>query len=477
MNRKQCAFLALSLVFLGICLLGGAGGCGHDDSTAATPVTATVATPEPPEPNDIVGLKTALDDLNVIMGNFQKKKNDIETAIKTLEKEVVDFYQEMAATPDPLDQDNLVVTIATNEFFTEQLQKYRRDLLASISDLRRDIRNYQSAITAQKGYGDKAEIKKIFEQLHRSQSQYRPAADRLMPDRTGIKPEELEQRKQAIWQQFQKGEKKQTKSGLVVTTTSAIERAERRAAFNDNQTNSEIWAEMCEGIFERTSQLTALTKKASECICSRHPDTLNLNQVRWIDYGVRIPAPTETEDVYYPLEIKEELCCWQVSRVRLNALPRLYPDLARFLTSSDIQELSLDSVTSLSAQTSECFRSWRGSSLSLNGLTELSPQAAEHLSQWNYNSQRGVLSLNGLTELTSTTAKFLTRWQGKDLFLQGLITVPDNVQPYFNRFSGTIHLRPEVLAVTYPTPTPKPKPELRTAPKRHRLFFWKNEGR
>jgi hypothetical protein len=78
------------------------------------------------------------------------------------------------------------------------------------------------------------------------------------------------------------------------------------------------------------------------------------------------------------------------------------------------RDLSLNGLTTLSAEAAKALSQHRALGLRLNGLTTLSEEAAKALSQ-----SKGFLSLNGLTTLPADAARALGQHQG-DLSLAGL---------------------------------------------------------
>jgi hypothetical protein len=75
-------------------------------------------------------------------------------------------------------------------------------------------------------------------------------------------------------------------------------------------------------------------------------------------------------------------------------------------------ELSLDSLTSLSTDAARVLADFKGRSLSLDGLKTLSPEAARALSAFEGKSLR----LNGLSAICPATARALRSFKGTGMW-------------------------------------------------------------
>lgn len=487
------------LICFYVCMILAMSGC-KDTGVVTPPSSPTTAN----EPSSIPDLEKELIKLQEIKQKLEGKKAEAEKAVAEFRLDIQSIRQELMhvdADIRDIATNNRLENIATYEIYVERITEHRTNLLASVDGITRDEKNYVGAIRAQKALGDnKAEMAQLMADLRAVQTKYRPTADQLVLDRAGVSRTEVEERKQQVWDdierqravQHEREEKERTarevKARTDQETAEAVKQkklqADRTAAYRHNQ---EIWDEICEGVFVRVAELTALSARAAECFL-RSPEetaarktapqfattsgghvrieglitdefslvrptpppdpqhytekTLRLDNMESLnadaaEHLVRLQVDTLSLNqlTYLEQDGRKYFFLCQAKNLELNNLPALPPELAKYLFQSKVNNLSLDGITSLSSEASDYIPNWRGQTLSLNGLATCSPAVAENLSHW----KGGTLSLNGLATLTPATAKFLTRWQGQILYLKGLREAPDNVRSYFSRFKGGVY--------------------------------------
>jgi transposase-like protein len=99
------------------------------------------------------------------------------------------------------------------------------------------------------------------------------------------------------------------------------------------------------------------------------------------------------------------------------------------------ENLSLNSLTSLSDTAAKYLSKHNGIHLSLNGLTSLSDTAAGHLSKHSGN----LLSLRGLTSLSEIAAEHLSEHEGF-LDLAGLTSISKPIAETLSKHKGHVYL-------------------------------------
>jgi hypothetical protein len=134
----------------------------------------------------------------------------------------------------------------------------------------------------------------------------------------------------------------------------AIKGSNGRATAKLSGANKAISTEICQGDFDRISQLTALNTETAACLAQWHGKDLYLNGITELSIAAA-----------------KALVEWPGEWLSLNGLREISPEIA--------QQLSL----------------WPGKRLSLNGLSNLSNQATAHLSKFSGDQ----LELVGLAKI------------------------------------------------------------------------------
>jgi hypothetical protein len=89
-------------------------------------------------------------------------------------------------------------------------------------------------------------------------------------------------------------------------------------------------------------------------------------------------------------------------------------------------------VTQLTPESAKCIAQWSGKDLYLNGLITLPPSVAKTIAQWPGE----WLSLNGLKELSPESAKHLSQWKGKRMSLNGLTRLNKKTTAILSKWKG-----------------------------------------
>ena len=133
--------------------------------------------------------------------------------------------------------------------------------------------------------------------------------------------------------------------------------------------NQSIWLEICQGRYNRKSELTALSADAADCLAGWKEPDLFLN-------GIKELSP----------ETARRLFKWKGSWFCLNGLTDLPPEMAEYLFQWNGDWLSLNGVKHLSFESSIFLTGWKGRTLELMGLSpesmELEALVLKHLAQW-----------------------------------------------------------------------------------------------
>ena len=118
--------------------------------------------------------------------------------------------------------------------------------------------------------------------------------------------------------------------------------------------------------------------------------------------------------------------------LQLNGLTTLDADIAKTLAEFKGRYLYLNGLTTLNAATAKAIAEFKGPSLELSGLTTLDAATAKPLAEF-----RGfILLLNGLTAIDAGTATALAEFKGQYLYLNGLTTFDAGTAKVLAEFKG-----------------------------------------
>ena len=166
------------------------------------------------------------------------------------------------------------------------------------------------------------------------------------------------------WQNLLEREKRFTSSRLPTAQDT-----QRSSGGSFQVNNQSIWREICQGRYNRKSDLTALSIEAADCLAGWKEPDLFLN-------GIKELSP----------EAARRLFKWNGSWFCLNGLTDLPPETAEYLFRWNGDWLSLNGVKHLSFESSIFLTGWKGRTLELMGLSpesmELEALALKHLAQW-----------------------------------------------------------------------------------------------
>ena len=210
------------------------------------------------------------------------------------------------------------------------------------------------------------DLKALEQQIDEAIETYQPSVGRLAISYSGVELPPLK----SIWDKMF-----QTTRPRIVPT--------RQTASVANGRNQAIWNELCEGNYQRRSDLTTLSPDAARCLANAKESDLFLNSIASL-------SP----------EAAKNLFAWEGNWVCLNGLSQISSETARYLFN------------------------WNGNWISLNGLHDLRAEAARHLVHW----QGRQLELMGLQfkgqpqELHMLT--YLAQWKQAG----GKLYVPDKIE-------------------------------------------------
>ncbi len=130
--------------------------------------------------------------------------------------------------------------------------------------------------------------------------------------------------------------------------------------------NSEIWAQICNGLPDNKYRLTALSADAAQCLAN-----------------------------------------WKGKELFLNRLTGLTPPQARALAAWKGEWIGLNGLTEMDQATARALFKWEGAQLSLNGFSEFPSGSARYLAKWKGKQ----LELMGLEVLSRKTAVYFSQWK------------------------------------------------------------------
>jgi hypothetical protein len=197
---------------------------------------------------------------------------------------------------------------------------------------------------------------------------YQPTADRLAADMTNAQLEPLE----AIWNRIQ-------------------DKTQLYAPVRAHSQNHIISEQICNGIYNRLSELSEISAETAKCITEMQASDLFLNRLTEIS-----PA------------VARQLFKWKGNWVCLNGVRALSPRSAHYLFQ------------------------WEGNWISLNGLTEFPAEIGETLLQWD-GHQLELMGLQYAEDFQTRIAlEYLARWEQAG----GKLFVPKEVRKKIDELHG-----------------------------------------
>jgi hypothetical protein len=197
---------------------------------------------------------------------------------------------------------------------------------------------------------------------------YQPTADRLAADMTNAQLEPLE----AIWNRIQ-------------------DKTQLYAPVRAHSQNHIISEQICNGIYNRLSELSEISAETAKCITEMQASDLFLNRLTEIS-----PA------------VARQLFKWKGNWVCLNGVRALSPRSAHYLFQ------------------------WEGNWISLNGLTEFPAEIGETLLQWG-GHQLELMGLQYAEDFQTRIAlEYLARWEQAG----GKLFVPKEVRKKIDELHG-----------------------------------------
>ncbi len=298
-------------------------------------------------------------------------KNEYQKGIEELEKEIADEMQREGISTFFKAMENRRVefglqTIQRRQNYIRKLERPSNWIFEACEELlyikRQAMLDLQVAEIA-----SGIDLNSHLQQMNAAADRYKLTADKLVIDRIDVQPESL----QTIWERIQHNRLKNTGTQFQ----------------SKNQLISE---QICQGDFERLTELTEISVDTAKCVTQMQGSGLFLSSLTEL-------TPAAARHLFQ----------WNGSWICLNGLRVLSPRAAHYLFQ------------------------WQGSWISLNGLTEFPAEIAQTLLQWHGTQ----LELMGLRYIEDSPEKigieFLAQWER----FGGKLFVPDNVRKKINAFN------------------------------------------
>jgi len=376
--------------------------------------------PSPKKESPVDLLKVKLNEIKSLRSKLSAKQKDFINKKGYFQGEIDKVKQELLEEQRQERIDNRLANIQEYDAYLQELDRRLQKLHIVLDVLLSRERSFEAKLQMASLMSE-VEVNELKNQIFKTIQEYSPEAAELIIDKSKVNLKS----KDDILNEIKAEQKKISQEKI---EEEKRKKEEEKLLLKKNQEegkkkNSQIWEEMCGGVFFRISQVTELSAEAAECLSKCKDDTLKLDNLTML-------SP----------EAAQHLSQWIGIHLYLNGLTTLSSKTASYL--AQLKHIEHVKCIDRLFSSPDCYYNYDPIHLYLNGLTNLSPETAKYLAPLGYNSDYRKISyiyLNGLNSLSPETAKYLAEWKGY-LYLNGLTAIDRETAKYLSQFQGHLYL-------------------------------------
>jgi len=327
--------------------------------------------PSPKQEKPVDLLKAKLGEIKTLRQTLIAKQHDFISKKEYFQIEIEKIKQELIEEQEQERIDNRLANIQECDAYLQELDR-RLQILSRAPDKLYSLERSFNAKIVMISLMSETEINDLKNQITKIIKEYSPEAAELVIDKSKINLKSKDEILNGL-----KAEKEELSKKKVELLNKKQE--------EEKEKNSQIWEEVCNGVFFRINQLTEISAESARCLSQYDDETLKLDNLTTL-------SP----------EAAQHLAGWDGVHLYLNGLKELSPETAKYL--AELKSKRVQKCTPGRFWGEDCSFYYNSKHLYLNGLIMLSRDNAKYLSQF-----KGTISLQNLTDLSEDTVVFLAK--------------------------------------------------------------------